>query len=136
MFQITELNPGDAYEPKMPGTHEVSIQVGRGGDCGVFIGKCEASTFQGSPEFRVLVNQKDLRKHWRKVATYQLGSELQRYAFYGDADIGSQGRYKVTLEDIDARVPIEDAEFQKLERLSAWETIHILARIRKGTKWF
>jgi hypothetical protein len=96
------------------------------------MGKCAASTFQRSPLFRVLVSQKDIRKHWRKVGTFELGSELQRYAVYGDADTGSEARYKVTLEDLDARVPIEDVEFQKLERLSVWETTHIMARIRKG----
>jgi hypothetical protein len=98
MFQVTDLNPGDAYEPKVPGTPELSIQVGRGGDCGVFIGKCEASTFQRSPAFRLLVNPNDLRRHWRKVGTYELISELQRHAYYGDADTGSPARYKVTLE--------------------------------------
>jgi hypothetical protein len=136
VFQITELNPGDAYEPKVPDRLELSIQVGVGGDCGVFIGKCEARTFQKPPAFRVLVNQKDLRKHWKKIGTYELGSELQRYAFYGDADFGSQARYKVTLENADGRVVIDEAEFQKLERLSAWNTVHILARIKEGKNWF
>jgi len=84
----------------------------------------------------VLVNQKDLRKHWRKVGTYELGNELQQYAFYGATDIGSEARYKVTLENVADRVPIEDAEFRSLERLSVWETVHILARVREGSQWF
>jgi hypothetical protein len=136
MYQITNLNPGDGYEPKVPGTPEVSIQVGRGGDCGVFTGKCAASTFQKPPAFRVLMNQTDLRKHWKKVGTFPLSAELQQYAFYGEVDIGSEARYKVTLEDVEARVPIDEAEFKKLERLSAWETVHVMGRLKDGTKWF
>lgn len=136
MFQVTDLNPGDAYEPKVPGRPPLSIQVGRGGDCGIFIGECQAATFRRPPAFRVLVNQKDLRKHWRRVGAYELANELQGYAFYGDTDIGSEARYKVTLGDVSHRVPIEDAEFRSLERLSAWETVHILARVKMGTKWF
>jgi len=136
VFKVTKLNPGDVYELKVGSDPEVSIQVGRGGDCGIFVGKCDARTFQGSPSFRVLVNEKDLRKYWKKVGNYELGNDLQHYAYYGDADIGSDVRYRVTLQDLDARVPIQDAEFQNLERLSVWETAHILARIAKAKKWF
>jgi hypothetical protein len=136
VFQITNLNPGDAYAPKVPDTPVLSLQVGRGGDCGVFLGNCEAQTFRGAPAFRVLVNEKDLKRHWKKVGAFPLGEELQRFAVYGQAETGSPTRYKVTLEDLDARVQIDDAAYRKLERLSVWETAHILARVKEGTKWF
>jgi hypothetical protein len=136
MFQITTLKPGDAYEPKVADKPHVSIQVGIGGDCGIFMGKCEANTFRKAPAFRVLVNEKDLRRHWKKVGNFEMNRELQCFALYGETDIGSDARYMVTLENVEIRVPIEESEFKKLERLSAWETIHIMGRIKDGTQWF
>ena len=128
---ITTLSPGDGYELKYLEYERISIQVGAGGDCGIFIGACTERTFSSCPIFRVLVNQRDLKRNWKRVGRFVLNDQMSKFAIYGDADIGMTNRFKVSLDKVDNRVPISEVEFGKLERLAVWETIHILKRINQ-----
>jgi hypothetical protein len=127
---ITDLQPGEVYQLKAPNDQQILIQIGQGGDCGVFCGESIGPTFLGSPIFRVLVNQKDLKRHWRKRGSFPLSSMMQSFAFYGDHDIGTNNYYQVSLEAVDIRTPIVKDRFDRIERLSVWETIHILDRYK------
>lgn len=131
MFSINELEVGQTYELKAPLSIDLSIQVGRGGDCGVFLGKCQPETFSRSPLFRVIVNQKNLNKFWKKNKLFEVSNELKEYQVYGDVDIGTENRYTITLRNLDDRKKISLIDFSKLERLAVWETVHILERVQQ-----
>lgn len=131
-MKITDLIPGDVYELKNPIDIDISIQIGAGGDCGIFLGKCESDTFEKIPQFRILVNQKNLKKFWKKTGSYPLGVQLTKFSEYSYMDIGTQQKYKTALNNLDEMISIDDEEFKHLERLAAWETIHIINRVKDG----
>jgi hypothetical protein len=135
MLPLVDLTPGDVYEPKVAATPVICMQVGVGPDLGIFLGECVADTFTKSPAFRVIVNTKDLKRHWKRVARFPLAPGLNEYAFYGYLEIGTPLRYRVSLEDMARMEPIDQAAYDKIERLSAYETVHIYRRLREGVTW-
>jgi hypothetical protein len=82
-----------------------------------------------------MVNMRDLKRHWKKSGNFPLAPGLGEYAHYGYLEIGTPLRYRVTLEDMEKREPIDQAAFDKLERLSVYETAHIYRRLREGVTW-
>jgi hypothetical protein len=135
MLPLIDLTPGDVYEPKVAATPVICMQVGVGQDLGIFLGECVADTFTTSPKFRVPVNTKDLKRHWKKVAHLPLAPGLNEYASYGYLEIGTPLRYRVSLENMERMEPIDQAAYDKLERLSVYETVHIYRRLREGVTW-
>lgn len=128
-MQINKLRPGDAYSLVKKGTQSVSLQVGAGGDCGVFIGPCAPATFKSRPAFRVIVNEKCIRRDWKKCGAFELSDYLRIYKEYSEKPIGSDVGYKVILSDIDNRIAIDEDEYSSIEPLAVWETRHIMDRI-------
>jgi hypothetical protein len=135
VLPLIDLTPGDVYQPKVAATPVISMQVGVGPDFGIFLGECVAATFSKVPEFRVMVNTKDLKRHWKKAGHFPLAPGLSEYAYYGYLEIGTPLRYRTTLENIEKRDRIDQAAFDKLERLSVYETAHIYRRLREGVTW-
>ena len=126
---VSDLDPGDSYVPKFETTVEVVIQIGMGGDCGVFKGLATAQTFKEAPLFRVIVQQKDLRRHWKKVGHFPLGSTLAEFGTYSQNDFRTTDYYKVNLGNPDERIKIEKSEFENIELLAVWETEHIKQKL-------
>lgn len=136
MLPLVPLTPGDVYEPKTKATPVICMQVGIGPEMGVFLGECAARTFERPPEFRVIVNTKSLKKHFRKAGSYPMAPGLAENASYGYKSVGSAEQYRVTLLDMDNLVPISQEQFDELPRLSAWEIEHIYRRLREGQTFF
>lgn len=128
--QLIDLTPGDVYRPKQAEAPIICMQVGVGPDFGIFLGECVAATFSKAPEFRAMVNTKDLKRHWQKVGHFPFAPGLGEYAYYGYLEIGTPLRYRMSLEDLEQKEPIDQAAFEMLERLSVYETAHIYRRLR------
>lgn len=131
-MKIADLVPGDIYVIKKVIDIEVFIQVAIGTDCGVFIGDWAKSSVE-TPIFQVVVNQRDLKRNWKKMGSRPLSIDMKTYKTYGEKEIGYDLYYKVTLADLDRRNQIELEEYSKIEPLGVWETSHILERVYKFT---
>ena len=128
-MHISDLETGDVYRLKQAEGGDIVAQVGEGGDVGFF----RAATIEEVPfatlALRVVMNEPNFRRHWKKVGVGPLHNSLRELAHYGDSDIGSEARYSVRLDNIGARTVIDDAAFESLERLAVWETAHVLQRL-------
>jgi hypothetical protein len=127
-MSVTDLSPGDIYILKRQLCHNLFVQVGVGTDCGIFLGTWENPKLL-KPIFRVLINQKDLKRNWNKSGSINFIDGMHEYAVYSETDIGSEKYFKVTLENLDNRISIGKAEFMLLEPLAVWETSHVIDRL-------
>lgn len=130
--RITDLQPGDVYRLKNDAELTLFAQVCEGGDVGFFAADSAAGVSEQHPQFRVLMNQPDFKRHWKKIGNLPINEALSGYAWYGDADIGCETRYKVRLDDLDNRIEIDAATYENLERLAVWETPHVLERFESA----
>lgn len=128
-MRITDLRTGDVYRLKGAEDAVVFAQVAEGGDVGFFRARSIAEVSNTSLAFRVVMNEPSFRRHWQKEGVLSLHDSLRELAHYADSDIGSDARYSVRLDNIDARTVIDDVTFESLERLAVWETAHVLKRI-------
>lgn len=131
-MRITDLRTGDVYQLKGAEDGDIFAQIGEGGDVGFFrVPSIEEVPF-ATLAVRVVMNEPNFRRHWKKTGVAPLHHSLRELAHYGESDIGSEARYSVRLNNIDARTVIDDATFDSLERLAVWETAHILQRLNAG----
>lgn len=129
MMPITDLQIGDVYRLKGDNAAVVLAQVAAGGDVGFFRASDPDAINAQALEFRVIVNQPDFKRHWIRIGNYPVAAPLGAFAWYGDSDIGLDQNYKVRLDNIDVRTPIDATQFDALERLAVWETVHVLQRL-------
>ena len=133
---MTMLKAGTVYRLTDQSRAQLVAQVCAGADCAIFtfIDSIEDSIAR-PPLFRVVINERDLKRQWTKVGVYALQPQLTEYQAYGDLDTGSPLRFRTYLSDVDHREQISEEEFSKLERLSVWDTWNILDRL-EGVKFF
>lgn len=131
-MRITDFEPGDVYQQKDGQEARLFAQVGLGGDVGFFLAGSAKDVSDMQPIFRVVMNQPDFKRNFAKVGNFNLSAHLGKYEWYGEAVIGLDTKYKVRLDDLDHRTEIDEATFEALERLSVWETVHVLERLKEG----
>ena len=134
---ITDLKPGTLYQLKdSVGSRRLLAQVCPGGDCAIFRDLDDLSaTLESDPLFRVLVNQRDLKRNWRKVGVFPLAASISDLQLYADWDDFSGQCFAVRLDDIDDRTVISAEAARALEPLAVWDTWNILDRL-SGTNFF
>jgi hypothetical protein len=128
-MRIANLHTGDVYRLKAVENAGAFAQVGEGGDVGFFRAWSLTDVLTAHMVLRVVVNEPDFRRHWKKEGRLPIHRSLGELANYGDSDLGSDAKYSVRIDNIDARVVVDDATFASLERLAVWETTHILQRL-------
>ena len=111
----------------------VVLQVGLGGDCGVFTdidsNEISASLSAASPMFRVIVNQKSLRRGCKKIGNFALSPFLNHFQLYAEKDWDDK-MVLVSLENVDRQIPSDKDEWEKHEQLAFWEIEHVVSRIK------
>lgn len=126
---VTDFNIGDVYRLKGASTCGILLQVGAGGDMGVFKAESPHVLALQEPEFRVLMNQPDVKRRWEKLGNFPTSASLAHEAWYGDDDLGCDQKFQVQISNVDHRIMIDNGSFAKLERLAVWETKHVLRRL-------
>lgn len=129
MISVTDFQLGDVYQLKDSSISGILLQVGKGGDMGVFRSDFPEALESQAPEFRVLMNQPDVKRRWKRLGNFAIQTSLSQFAWYGDDDIGCDQKYRVQLSNIDHRIMIDSGSFEGLERLAVWETVHVLDRL-------
>ncbi|GAA4028877.1 hypothetical protein GCM10022281_04960 [Sphingomonas rosea] len=130
-MRISDLRMGDVYRHKESAAGNILAQVGEGGDVGFFRAQSTTSLAEQQPLFRLVMNQPDFRRHWQRQGSFPAHESMRHLAWYGDADIGSEVRYRVRLDNIEMRTEVDDMAFERLERLAVWETAHVLERLTR-----
>ena len=131
-MRVTDLRPGEVYRLKDAEADDILAQVGEGGDVGFFRASSLADLPKTTLSLRVLMNEPNFRRNWKKEGVLPIHPSLAELAKYGDCDIGSDAKYSVCIDNIGARTMVDDATFAGLERLAVWETVHVLERLNKA----
>lgn len=128
MFPTT-LKPGDIYQVEGSDAGLFFLQVGTGTDSGVFRGKFDHASWPNSTvEFRVLINQPDLKRSASRIGNFPVHADLQPLAKYIEKEIGTNRFTLITLDYSTDREATE-VEANAMERMAIWEISHVVDRL-------
>lgn len=127
---VTALTSGNIYVLKADVDIPFFIQIGCGGDAGVFLGQFREDLLGTIDyQFRIVINESDIRKNWKSLGNFELHDGLHKPYQYASHNFSGSGFILIPSDDVGTEVPADEHQLRDREPLAIFTGALVIKRL-------